>query len=113
LDLPTIYANLDKVLYETQQLYEKAIDSYGEVNNKYAKAFIKYRKQKQVATIDAREKYPVTLCSDIVQGETAELKGKVLKLEGEKKKLEKLIAAYDSRMNLLKFLGRMAGKVTE
>ena len=111
-NLQSVYANLDKMLITAQQEYEETIEKYIEFAENYANAVMEYRKLKAEKTKEYKQAgEPVTVISNYVQGDTAEAKRNMIIAESQKKHIEKMIEAYNNRINMLKFIGKKTENV--
>jgi hypothetical protein len=107
IDLVKVYANLDQTLINASANLESAIGAYAEFADLHATATIKYKQAKaEVYKRLNEEKKPVTLIKELAGGETANLKGELLKLEAKKNECKMLINAFEHRINTLKFIGK-------
>jgi len=105
-NLPNIQANIEQMLLRACEDHEKAIIAYGQASDIYADDFMAYRKAKaEVVKRLKAEGEKVTIISDIANGETAQLKGEMLKSEGQKKKCSMMVSALELRNNAIKFIG--------
>ena len=113
MNLQKLYSQLDQKLVDAQVKLEETIELYGKVGDVYADAVIQYRKHKgEVFKNTVASGTPATGTRDIVQAETADTKGAVIKAEIEKKQVQMYVNAYQSRIDMLKAIGKMTGKIT-
>jgi hypothetical protein len=106
-NLQNIYANIDNMLFEAQETLEKAIEAYGIANDDYGNKFTEYRKERAVIVRRLKsEGKQVGVIKDMTDGETANLKGELLKAEGRMKKCKMYVDAYTERVQAIKFVGR-------
>ena len=106
-NLAKIQANIEQMLLRACQEHEKAIIAYGEANSIYSEDFVNYRQAKASVTKRLKaEGEKVTIIADLANGETIELKGKLLKSEGQMKKCAMMVKALEERINAVKYIGR-------
>lgn len=107
MDLQHLYANLDEYLLKAQNDLESAISAYDMACIDFAETTMKYRKKRGKIVQKLKEEgMAATLIPDVSRGKTAKSKSLMIKAEGTKKYLEKLIMAIEHRINNYKFIGR-------
>jgi hypothetical protein len=107
MDLQHLYANIDDYLLKAQSDLESAISAYDIACIEYAETTMKYRKKRSKVTQKLKDgSTPATIIPDIAKGKTAKSKMAMMKTEGKKKYMEKLIMAIEHRINNYKFIGR-------
>jgi hypothetical protein len=106
-DLGTIQSNIEQMLLRACEEHENAIIAYGEASDVYSDCFIAYRKKKSEVTKRLKkEGEKVTIIKDLANGETLELKGELLKAEGQMTKCKMIVNALENRINAVKFIGK-------
>ena len=113
IDLVKVYANIDQSLLNSSANLESAIAAFGAAAAEAAGLTIEYRKEKaRIFSKLHKEKIPATIIKEITAGETADLKGDVLKAEAKKKECQMWINAFEHRINTLKFIGKKTAPMT-
>ena len=113
-DLSKLYSQIDQKLMDSQVELEGAIKAYGQACDVYADAFVAYRTAKAEAIKRLKgEGAAISIAVELAQGETAQLKGELLKAEGNRRRVEKMIDAYELRINSFKFIGKDRAGVTK
>jgi len=106
-DLASIQASIEEMLLRACQSHEDAIIAYGQANEVYADDFVNYRQAKAAVTQRLKSQgEKVTIIADLANGETVEIKGKLLKSEGQMKKCQMMVKAYEERINAIKYIGK-------
>ena len=106
-NLGVIQANIEAMLLKACEDHAKAIETFGEAHDIYSDDIVVY--ERAMASVTKRlkaEGEKVGVIKDIARGETAELKGKMLKSEGQMKRARMMVMALEERINAVKYVGR-------
>ena len=106
-DLGLIQSNIEQMLLRACSEHEQAIIAFGEAHDVYADDFVVYRRAKGDVTGRLKQEgEKVGVIKALAEGETVDLKGKMLKSEGQMKKCRMMVDALAERINAIKFIGK-------
>ena len=94
-------------LVKAQSLLEDSAKVYGEYADQEAEATKEYREAKALAKKNAMsDGIPASATSEIVQGQTASLKAKLMKISGQKRKTLMMYEVMKERLYNIRHLSR-------
>ena len=104
-ELNQVEPHLDSWMYETQRLYEEAVQKYIVFKENHINCIIKYDNKlaDEIQKLKG-EKYKVTIIKEIAQKECADEYKDMLLAEAQKKKYTMWVSAMQERINMLKYL---------
>lgn len=106
-DLPAFHSNIDQYLMKAQHDLEQAIVAYGLAGEEHSRKHAEYRRAKASAIKQLREeKNPVSIIADLAQGQVADMKEAEMASEYNAKRCRFMVDAIQSRINMMKFMGR-------
>ncbi len=106
-DLLEVMQNIDRWIFETQKLYEQAIQYYTKFKEQEIECTIKYHNKIASEISNLKESgMQVTIIKEVAKSNSIS-EYREMSLAGvKKKKYSAYIDAYQERLNTLKFLGK-------
>ena len=106
-ELNIVESNIDTWMFESQRLYEDAIQKYVIFKSDYITKQINYDNKLAEKIKSLKESgYKVTIIKEIAHSECKEEYQKMLEAEAQKKKYTMWITALENRINMFKYLAK-------